>query len=60
VPNREWSWRVVHPNPGRLQATDGQIVSTSLADRFISISAQQLAAIPNVIAVAGGRSKGLR
>ena len=39
--------------------TDGHIVSTSLTDRFISISAQQLAAIPNVIAVAGGPSKRL-
>jgi Putative sugar-binding domain len=34
-------------------------VSTSLTDRFISISAQQLASIPNVIAVAGGPSKRL-
>jgi DNA-binding transcriptional regulator LsrR (DeoR family) len=39
--------------------TAGQIVSTSLTDRFISISAQQLAVIPNVIAVAGGPSKRL-
>jgi DNA-binding transcriptional regulator LsrR (DeoR family) len=39
--------------------TNGQIVSTSLTDRFISITAEQLAAIPNVIAVAGGPSKRL-
>jgi DNA-binding transcriptional regulator LsrR (DeoR family) len=37
--------------------TDGQIVTTSLTDRFISISARQLAAVPNVIAIAGGPSK---
>jgi DNA-binding transcriptional regulator LsrR (DeoR family) len=39
--------------------TDGQIVATSLTDRFISISVEQLASIPNVIAVAGGPSKRL-
>jgi DNA-binding transcriptional regulator LsrR (DeoR family) len=33
---------------------DGRIMSTPLSDRTISISTPQLAAIPNVIAVAGG------
>jgi DNA-binding transcriptional regulator LsrR (DeoR family) len=37
--------------------SNGQIVSSPLTDRLISISATQLTAIPNVIAVAGGPSK---
>ncbi len=36
---------------------DGTVVGQQLTDRCLSISAAQLAAIPRVIAVAGGRSK---
>jgi putative sugar-binding domain-containing protein len=36
---------------------NGQIVSSPLSDRLIAINHTQLAAVPNVIAVAGGPSK---
>jgi DNA-binding transcriptional regulator LsrR (DeoR family) len=37
--------------------SEGRIISSPLTDRLISISATQLAAVPTVLAVAGGPSK---
>jgi DNA-binding transcriptional regulator LsrR (DeoR family) len=37
--------------------TDGQVVSTPLTSQLISIDAQQLGLVPNIVAVADGPSK---